>query len=178
MNWIGSTPTTGPAATVKIEFSSTGNSGPWSVVAVAAPNSGTYQWSVPAVNSPNCFLKFTITQGTSAQTVTTSNAFGIGTCTNPPTSADETETDAFGFSVYPNPMSSQGYAHFLLEENAPVKIQIVDLLGNEAAVIMNGNYTAGSYNPAIPVEKLNAGIYFCRMVSGDREINQKIVVAK
>jgi hypothetical protein len=177
INWTGSTPTTSPAASVLIEFSSTGNTGPWTTVATA-PNSGTFQWTVPAVNSPNCFLKFTLSQGSSTQSATISNAFGIGTCSTPPTSVEEAELNMIGFTVYPNPMNTQGYAHFFLESSSDVKLQITDILGNEVSTLMNGNHAAGSYNPALPVEKLEPGIYFCRMIIGEKTMNQKMVVVR
>lgn len=178
LNWISSEPIS-TSATVTIEFSSNGSNGPWTTVVSNAPNSGVYQWTVPNVNSPNCYLKFTITNGANTKVVTTSNPFGIGTCTPPPpTSVEESVTDIFGFGVYPNPMITAGYAHFKLERASDVKIHIIDILGNEISVIINENLSAGFYNPRIPVENLNSGIYFCTMIVNGKTIVQKIVVTK
>jgi len=177
VKWQSSVPS-GPNATVTIDFSSAGNSGPWTNVVTNAPDNGTFQWTVPSVNSPNCFLKFTITNGSSTQTIITANAFGIGTCSTPPTSAEEVEMDALGFSVYPNPMTTQGYLQFKLEKSSNVKIQIADVLGKEISVIMNETLSAGSYNPAIPIEYLKSGVYFCNMIADGKTSVQKIVVAK
>ena len=178
LNWISSVPVSSTAA-VKIEFSSAGNSGPWSTVVASAPNSGTYQWAVPNVSSPNCFLKFTITSGSNSQTITTANAFGIGTCTNPPpTSVNEEGENVFGFEVYPNPISTQGYAHFHLDKSADVKIQITDMLGKEVYVLMNENLSVGFYNPRIPVEVLESGVYFCNMIADGKTEVKKMVVTK
>ena len=179
VNWMSSVPPSGPAATVMIEFSSTGTAGPWSTIASGAPNNGTYQWIVPsAINSPNCYLKYTITSGNNTKTVVMSNAFGIGTCATPPTAVEENGQNTLGFSVYPNPMVTQGYAHFNLERSSLVKIQIVDMLGKEVSVIVNETLAAGSHNTRIPVENLNAGIYFCKIISAEISLTEKIVVAK
>ena len=177
LNWQSSVPA-GPNATVTIEFSSTGNTGPWSVVATNIPNNGTYQWAVPNVNLPNCFLKFIITNGSSSQTVITVNAFGIGTCTNPPPTSVDEETSIGGFDIYPNPMKAEGYVHFRLNKTSGVKIQITDMLGKEVFVILNENLSAGSYNPRIPVEVLESGFYFCNMIADGKTGVKKIVVAK
>ena len=151
---------------------------PISTVVSNAPNSGTYQWAVPVVNSPNSFLKFTITNGNSTQVVTTANPFGIGTCTPPPPTSVNEETSIGGFDVYPNPMSTQGYAHFQLTKSSDVKIQITDMLGKEVSIILNENLSAGFYNPRIPVENLESGVYFCNLITDGKTEVKKIVVAK
>jgi len=79
IKWISSVPL--PAsATVDIDFSSTGPTGPFTNVVTNAPNSGTYQWQIPAVSSINCYLKFTIDNGTTTFVTTTPAAFCIDTC--------------------------------------------------------------------------------------------------
>lgn len=178
VSWKSSVPA-GPNATVTIELSSAGTSGPWTTVASSVPNSGVYQWSVPgSVNSPNCYLKYTISNGSSTQVVVMSNAFGIGTCSSPPTSVEQNDVDALGLSVYPNPMSVQGYAHFNLEKQSRVKMQIVDVLGKEVLTVGDEMLSAGYHNPRIPVENLESGIYFFRVIIGDVMHNEKIVVTK
>jgi hypothetical protein len=177
VSWLSSVPSA--PATVTIEFSSNGTSGPWTTVVSNAPNNGNYQWTVPsAINSANCYLKYTISSGSNTQSVTMSNAFGVGTCATPPTDVNEAGTNALGFSVYPNPMSTQGYAHFNLERSGLVKVQIVDMLGQIVSTIEDGTLSAGYHNPRIPVEKLESGVYFCRIISEDITLNEKIVVAK
>ena len=88
------------------------------------------------------------------------------------------ETNIGGFDVYPNPMSAQGYAHLQMIKSSDVKIQITDMLGKEVSVIMNENLSAGSYNPRIPVENLESGVYFCTMIADRKTEVKKIVVAK
>ena len=177
LNWQSSVPP-GPNAAVTIEFSSAGASGPWTTVASNLPNNGTYQWTVPSVNSPNCFLKFTITNGSNTQTVVTANAFGIGTCTNPPPTGVEENSALSGFDVYPNPMNAEGYVHFQLEKSLDVKVTISDAVGKEVSVLINKNLSAGSYNPRILVENLEPGIYFCSLTADGKISVQKIVVVK
>lgn len=65
---------------VTIEFSSTGSAGPFSLVAANLPNSGTHQWMIPAVNSLDCYLRFTLSDGSNTFSVTNNNPFQIDSC--------------------------------------------------------------------------------------------------
>ncbi len=175
LKWYSSVPA-GPKATVTIEISTNGNSGPWTVVASNMPNSGNYQWKVPNVSSSNCFLKFIITNGSNTQTVTTASAFGIGNCT--PATGLEENLSSNGFDVYPNPIIDQGYAHFELLNKAEVRMNITDILGNLVLSLVNETLPPGIYNPEIHAEKLNPGVYFCNLtVSGNTSV-RKIIIAR
>jgi hypothetical protein len=60
---------------ITIEYSSTGQDGPWTLIASSETNDGYYLWNpVPLINSTNCFVRVTVqdTGGLSAQD--TSNA--------------------------------------------------------------------------------------------------------
>lgn len=177
INWVSSVPA-GPAATVTIEFSSAGNSGPWSPVVSNAPNNGTYQWIVPNVNSSNCYLKFTISNGSATQSVVISNAFGVSSCVSSPTGIQVQALEALSFSIYPNPMVSEGYAHFALETSGEVQLDLLDLSGKVIANLMSGTYAAGFYNPAIPINKLKSGVYLCRLNYNGLEQVSMVVVTR
>ncbi len=83
IQWTSSVPF--PAtATVDIDFSSTGVLGPFTNVVTAMPNSGKYQWIIPDANSGNCYLKFTINDGTNSYVAMTDAPFCIDTCGNTP----------------------------------------------------------------------------------------------
>lgn len=63
---------------VKIELSTTGASGPWTVVADDLPANGRYQWIIPEVTtSSDCFLRLTVFQGWEFADVVTSAPFTI-----------------------------------------------------------------------------------------------------
>uniref|UniRef100_A0A7V4E4J6 VCBS repeat-containing protein n=1 Tax=candidate division WOR-3 bacterium TaxID=2052148 RepID=A0A7V4E4J6_UNCW3 len=63
---------------VKIEFSSNGPNGPFTVLIDSYPNTGFYQWHIPNIIRNNCYLKFTLI--TPAETIftLTPRPFAIG----------------------------------------------------------------------------------------------------
>jgi hypothetical protein len=62
IDWCSAVPS-GVAASVAIELSTAGLSGPWQPVAAGVADSGRYQWRVPPVASVQCRLRVTITAG-------------------------------------------------------------------------------------------------------------------
>ena len=79
IEWLSSVPlATGPVD-VTLEYSTTGDMGPWITIVENSPNSGVYQWAVPEGMSDDAFIRITISDGmgTSASD-TNDNAFGIG----------------------------------------------------------------------------------------------------
>jgi hypothetical protein len=78
VQWLSSIPI-GNSANVAIDFSSSGPGGPWTHVIRNARNSNLYQWTVPIVDSSNCFLRYRIRYSTAAKNVTTLLPFSIST---------------------------------------------------------------------------------------------------
>lgn len=168
LKWLSSVPS-GPNATVKIEFSSTGSTGPWTLISNSVPNSGIYQWVLPNIISNNCFLKYTITQGANSHSVVMSKPFGIGNCTPPtPTGMNEADWENM-VSVFPNP----SFGEFTVYDAKPGSIlRIYDILGNKV-------YETTLYSePQIVNLNVTNGIYFCEIHLGKRTITQKIAITK
>jgi hypothetical protein len=63
IKWIASGGT--GSLLLKLEYSSTGSGGLWTVIANGLPNSGSYTWLVPNASSYNCYVKATATDGAS-----------------------------------------------------------------------------------------------------------------
>lgn len=83
IDWISAVPGL-QASTVRVDLSTSGSAGPWTVVGQDLPNNGRLQWSVPTgLTSSNCYLRFIVASGTSADTAVTPGAFTIfGTTPN------------------------------------------------------------------------------------------------
>lgn len=176
LSWLSSE-LPGPASTITIEFSSAGNSGPWSPVVSNAPNSGSFQWIVPAVNSSNCYLKYTITQGANNQSVILSNPFGVGSCaTPPPTGVNEYENSSLNLVTFPNPMSIIGYVQFTLAETTFTEIKLYDMVGKEVSSIARETLNAGGHTIQFSCAQINSGVYFVKVVCGKVVMESKVVV--
>ena len=168
IKWQSSVPA-GPVATVNIDFSSSGPNGPWTSVVNNTPNSGTFQWVLPAVTSSNCYLKYTITNGSGTQSVITSNPFGIGDCSMA-TGISGAGNEAVGFEIYPNPAST---SVSVIASEANQSFAVYSALGEK---ISSRQLTAG--RNTIDISNLQSGIYFCEVGNGEKTVKQKLVVVK
>ena len=115
------------ASSVKIEYSTTGNTGPWSVITSNAPNNGIYQWQVPAaVNSSNCFIRVTATDNVTSSTAVAMNngPFNMG-CNTSTTGIGET-ADVHSTSVFPNPMNGSTTIYSDMQN---CSVSLIDITG-------------------------------------------------
>lgn len=76
VDWLAGVPG-GVASTADIHLSITGPAGPWFPVAMGLPNSGRYQWPVPAAASADCWIRVTVRTATGAIAARTRAAFEI-----------------------------------------------------------------------------------------------------
>jgi hypothetical protein len=67
---------------VKIEFSSNGPNGPFTVLIDSYPNTGFYQWHIPNIMSNNCYLKLTLITPAETISTLTPRPFAIGMASN------------------------------------------------------------------------------------------------
>jgi hypothetical protein len=82
------------------------------------------------------------------------------------------------FSVYPNPFINTTTISYQLNTAEKVKIKVLDILGNEVAVLVNETKTGGAYNLIFDASALGKGIYFCRIEAGNYTETKKLVVMK
>ncbi|MCK4614692.1 MAG: right-handed parallel beta-helix repeat-containing protein, partial [Thermoplasmata archaeon] len=78
IRWLSAVPTGTGTRSVKLELSTGGESGPWSLIEDCLPDTGIYQWTVPDEESGDCYIRVTLSDnlGDSASDVS-DNAFGI-----------------------------------------------------------------------------------------------------
>lgn len=69
--------------------------------------------------------------------------------------------------VYPNPVSEQINISLRIERETTLSIKITDMLGNDVVTLTNERTAAGEQTKTYSIpNKLNAGIYFLRIVAG------------
>lgn len=80
--------------------------------------------------------------------------------------------------IFPNPLLFQSTIRYVLENNSPVRMEITDMTGRVVYMIMNEEHEKGEYE--IKLNKsdvvLPGGIYFLRMIAGERSYLKKFVV--
>ncbi|MBN1790238.1 MAG: T9SS type A sorting domain-containing protein [Bacteroidales bacterium] len=82
---------------------------------------------------------------------------------------------------YPNPFNLETTIPFTIGEKTKVDLSIYDVLGQRLATLVNSTREAGSYEITWDgsdnrQEKLKPGVYFCRMVAGNKALVKTIEV--
>ena len=68
---------------------------------------------------------------------------------------------------YPNPAGPGAVTvPFVLAERVVVRLAVVDVLGREVVVLVNGEHTAGAYEARLDVGRLAPGTYVVRLTTG------------
>ena len=77
--------------------------------------------------------------------------------------------------VYPNPVNTTSKVYYHVTENGnQVRISLFDLTGKEVALLVNAVQSTGDYT--IRLDQLKQGVYFLKMISGNQNQVQKIIV--
>ena len=66
---------------------------------------------------------------------------------------------------YPNPFNPTTTIQFQIPELSFVTLKVYDVLGNEVAILVNGEKSAGSYVVEFDGSELSTGIYYYQLKS-------------
>jgi Secretion system C-terminal sorting domain len=83
---------------------------------------------------------------------------------------------SYSISTTSNPVSSQTNVSFTLPSEAQVRISLMDPLGHESHVLMNGTAHSGVNTFSLDPANLMNGMYFLRMESDGNSTMQKVIV--
>jgi len=81
-------------------------------------------------------------------------------------------------SVCPNPFTYETKISYQIKTDEKVVLKIMDVLGNEVAVLVNKAMPKGIYNVPFNASNLTKGIYFCRIEAGNYTETRKLVFVK
>jgi O-glycosyl hydrolase len=76
----------------------------------------------------------------------------------------------------PNPFHNYTNITFSLKKDERVMLQLMDVSGCTAKIILNENKTPGSYSITLPVEDLAAGIYYLKLSTKSGSALKKILI--
>lgn len=79
---------------------------------------------------------------------------------------------------YPNPFNPTTTIHYAVKEPGLVTLKLYDLLGREAATLVNETKAEGNYTITINASNLSSGIYICRMKVNDYSSIMKMTVLR
>jgi len=83
------------------------------------------------------------------------------------TDIDDVEDLFEGLTVYPNPSNDVATVDFNLIEKADIKIQVLNMLGQNALNVFEGNKYAGSHQIEMNVANLQPGTYLIRVTANE-----------
>jgi hypothetical protein len=79
---------------------------------------------------------------------------------------------------YPNPFNPSTTIKFSIPEAGVVTLRVFNLLGEEVAMLLNSEKTAGVYEATFDASKLSSGIYFYTLESKNFTSTKKMVLLK
>ena len=79
---------------------------------------------------------------------------------------------------YPNPFNPSTSIQYQVSSPSPVSLKVYDALGNEAAVLVDEQKPAGSYEISFDGSNLASGIYFYRLTAGNFTKSYKMLLLK
>ncbi len=79
---------------------------------------------------------------------------------------------------YPNPFNPVTTISFSIPKNQNVTLKVYDVLGKEAATLVNQELTTGQYNVTLNAGSLGSGIYFYTLSAGDFTETKKMLLVK
>lgn len=83
-----------------------------------------------------------------------------------------------GFQVYPNPVNNRLTLEYQLQKPGMVTIDLLDLFGRQVTVIQNEWQQSEKYKVNFDATALPPGIYFCRLLTGNKFETRKIIRAQ
>jgi hypothetical protein len=85
--------------------------------------------------------------------------------------------------AYPNPFSASTELAFAIAHEAPVRLEVFDLMGQRVRTLVNGTSPAGSYRvhwdgAGEDGQRLPSGMYFIRLNSESTHATQRVVLVQ
>lgn len=97
------------------------------------------------------------------------------------TSAENENTLPYDFVLYqnyPNPFNPATIIKYSIPFNTNVSIRVYDILGNEIAALVNENKNAGNYEVVFSADNLSSGIYFYKLITGNKVQTKKMILLR
>ncbi|RKY90130.1 MAG: T9SS C-terminal target domain-containing protein, partial [Ignavibacteriae bacterium] len=79
---------------------------------------------------------------------------------------------------YPNPFNPSTQIEFRIPETGNVKLAVYNLVGEEVALLVNGQVEAGVHEVTFNADNLPSGAYFYKLQSGSKVEVKKMLLTK
>ncbi|MBA4406902.1 hypothetical protein C0389_06475 [bacterium] len=143
-------------------------------------STGLYSWTpVAADKGTTNTVKVRIAETANPSIFTETTA--VLTVENVVTGVESIEGVPTNFALmqnYPNPFNPSTTIHFKIPITSYVKLSVVNILGEEVAVLVNGLVSAGNYNAAFDATNLPSGLYLYRIQADNFNQAKKMLLTK
>lgn len=79
---------------------------------------------------------------------------------------------------YPNPFNPVTSIRFAVPQAGRIVLTVYDVLGQEQATLVDGEFSAGTYTVSWDAGKVASGVYFCRMTAGNFVATKRMLLVK
>lgn len=158
---------------VKIEFSSD-NAQSWNtVIGNTSAGNSPYEWTVPNINSDECFIKITTPSLPDLFSVN-ENPFSISEYTGV---SNQIYPENFGLTLSPNPVLDKAYISFLNPgaNKGELKIEIYNTKGEKVFSQTKNGFNQEEQIITIDLRQLPDGLYIIKLVGQNLFSTQKFV---
>ena len=115
----------------------------------------------------------------STTTVLTATIKPYSSLVNVSPNSDKTVPRSFSLSQnFPNPFNPSTTINYQVPKTSLVVLKVYDVLGREAATLVNETKSPGTYEAKFDGSKFASGIYFCRMTAGSYISAKKLMLIK
>jgi len=173
----------GSIATIKLELSTSGPSGPWSLIISGCPNNGRYQWRIPTTyaGSNNCYIRYTATTITDTAVTITPASFTI----LPIVAVSEhnnVSTETPGLEVFPTLTCDKIWIGIKTAKNDDTKIKIFDNAGKLVSDLFKikggGEFKIYWDRKDNNGKEVPPGVYFIFLQTHKTKFQKKIILIK
>ncbi|OGC43532.1 hypothetical protein A2Y85_01890 [candidate division WOR-3 bacterium RBG_13_43_14] len=183
INWTCGVPV-GNIAMIKLELSTNGPAGPWTLITGTTPNNGRYQWAIssscPA--STNCYVRYTATTASDTAVAITPASFTVLPIVHVAEKASQNTEPVNALQIAPVPFKELLWINVKTGSSAKSSVDIYDNTGRliRHLLTINGRgffraYWDGKDNNG---NEMPGGAYIICLESGDSRSIEKIIKLK
>lgn len=158
IRWISTVPGNQDSF-VRLEYSTTGPSGPWTLIEIELRDNGSYQWIVPKENSDNCYIRYGMYAGQYNAESITAVPFTI---TDGSIGINEKKAEQFDLSLFPNPAESiltiDLKESLVAGRQSLVRLSVINIFGQPLLQFDN----IPSFPYQVDISALPPGLYIIR----------------
>jgi hypothetical protein len=82
---------------------------------------------------------------------------------------------ALRMTVAPNPLTLESHCEFFVQEEGTVQLEMINVLGSEAAMLIDETLAVGRHVAVLPFDALPRGVYLLRLSSGGQRQVLRVV---